>query len=208
VTRPPGPLTFCTALRGEARAVRHGTGLPVQVIGMRAHALSAARLGDAALILLVGYGGGLLPGQRPGDVVVATELRDGDGHLVRRLRGNLVASARHALAAAGIEAAGGPIASSERFVHGRARSALSAAGAIAVDMEAVPLARALPADGGDLLVVRVLVDTPRRGLLRAALFDGLRALREAATALAALAEPASAPKTSGTLSGYETDRVG
>jgi hypothetical protein len=45
VTRAPGPTIFCTALRGEARAVRYGTDLPVQVIGMRAQALPAARRG-------------------------------------------------------------------------------------------------------------------------------------------------------------------
>jgi 4-hydroxy-3-methylbut-2-en-1-yl diphosphate reductase len=141
--------------------------------------------------------GGLGPGVLPGHVVVADEVRTGDGTVTARcpsaplLAGEL---RRH-----GLTVHVGPIVSVARLAHGTARTELAATGAIAVDMESAELAGGL--SGGPtavkagkqsslpLAVVRVIVDTAeeplgRFGMLRRGV-DGLRALTKVGPALSA-----------------------
>ena len=66
---------LCAPLRVEQAALR-GTGLRVVHTGMgpRRAAATAATLGGDP-VLVAGVGGALAPGIRPGDVVVASEVR-------------------------------------------------------------------------------------------------------------------------------------
>lgn len=152
-------------LRLEAAALRRGApALPIELVGMgpnRARATAArvaAAQPDAAL--LAGVAGALDPTLRVGDLVVATELRDGET-VIACPGADLVAGAlrRH-----GLTVRTGPIASVSRPLTGLAnRAALHADGALAVDMESAYLAAALPVP---LTVVRVILDTPDEELFR------------------------------------------
>jgi len=170
----------CVALRFEARAVEAGwPDADLAVIGMRAARLGRVAEHDGPVILL-GFGGGLRADQRPGDVVVATDVRDRDArtHLVR------AREAREALRRAGLAASSGILWCSDVIVRGKSRAKLADVASI-VDMES---AAVLAACGPErLVVVRVVVDTPQRGLLRASVFGGRRAKRALRCVSAALA---------------------
>lgn len=168
------------ALGFEARAVKAGwPQADVAVIGMRARNLDRVA-GHDGPVLLLGFGGGLRPGQRPGDIVVGTEVRDRESH-VRLPRAR---EAREALRRAGLAASSGIVWCSDVIVHGTARAKLAEAASV-VDMESAPLLAACGAER--LVVVRVLVDTPQRGLVRASVLNGRRAKRALCSASAALA---------------------
>ncbi len=97
-----------------------------------------AELAPDALVV-AGVAGGLDPTLRPGDVVVATEVRDGHGRIVQRAASPLVAELRRM----GLRVRTGPIVSSDRIVRGHAaRARLATTGAIAVDMESAAIVRA------------------------------------------------------------------
>jgi hypothetical protein len=193
--RPPEPLV-CTALGIEARTVRKGwPHANLVVLGMRAPRLEPVT-GHHGPVVLLGFGGGLSAGQQPGDVVVATEIRDVNG-CVKLASG---AKTLSVLRRAGIPASGGALWCSEAIVRGSVRDGLSRS-AVAVDMESARVATACAADR--LAVVRVIVDTPSRGLVRASIFGGRRAkraLRDVAAALAAELPPTPIESiTSGTV---------
>lgn len=183
---------MCTALGFEARVVRRACRragardvreLPgVAVIGMRARHLDDVSAHHGCVMLL-GFGGGLDPAQQPGDVVVATEVRD--HHSSVRLPA--AAGALEALVRAGIPASAGPLWCSDHIVRGSERLHLrgrSKTPVVAVDMESGRVANAC--DPRALVVVRVLVDTPSKGLVRASLFGGRRAKRTLARVAEAL----------------------
>lgn len=170
----------CVALRFEARAVKAGwPDADLAVVGMRASRLDRVAAHDGP-VLLLGFGGGLRPDQRPGDVVVATEVRDRD----TRARLPRAREAREALRRAGLAASSGVVWCSEVIVRGKSRAKLADLASV-VDMESSPLLTACPPER--LVVVRVLVDTPQRGLLRAAVLNGRRAKRALRLVSAALA---------------------
>ncbi len=168
------------ALGFEARAVKAGwPDAELAVVGMRARNLDRVAAHDGPVVLL-GFGGGLRPGQRSGDIVVATEVRDAQ-HRVKLPRGR---EAREALRRAGVAASSGIVWCSDVIVRGAARSKLAEAASV-VDMES---ARVLAACSPEqLVVVRVLVDTPRQGLVRASIVGGRRAKRALRSTSAALA---------------------
>jgi 4-hydroxy-3-methylbut-2-enyl diphosphate reductase len=173
---------ICVALRFEARAVKSGwPDAHLAVVGMRAAADALHRVADHdGPVILLGFGGGLRPDQRPGDVVVATDVRDRDTrtHLPR------AREAREALRRAGLAASSGILWCSDVIVRGKSRAKLADVASM-VDMES---AAVLAACGPErLVVVRVLVDTPQRGLLRAAIFGGRRAKRALRAVSAAMA---------------------
>jgi 4-hydroxy-3-methylbut-2-en-1-yl diphosphate reductase len=181
-----GRLLICTALGIEARAVRHGLPQDVRVIrtglGVRRAARTAATLPPFGALAVVGFGGALDEDSRPGDVLVASEVR---------FRGQVspCPSARALiteLIRAGRPARAGPLITSDHVVTGAERRRLAAEGALAVDMEAGPLAWA--AAGRPFAAVRVIVDTPGAPLFGPATVSGgrtaLRALRELGPALA------------------------
>jgi 4-hydroxy-3-methylbut-2-enyl diphosphate reductase len=181
-------LLVITPLRVERAAVR--CGLPGALVvrsGMgaaraQAAAQVAARI-PADAVAVVGLCGAVAGGLRPGDVVIAGEVRGPAGVIACEPRPVVAA-----LAASGMERIHvGPVASADHVVRGAERGVLAAEGVLAVDMESAWLAPA--AAGRRFAVLRVVLDTPDRELWRplATLTGGTaawRALRRAAPALA------------------------
>ncbi|MEV4009753.1 hypothetical protein AB0J35_04580 [Nonomuraea angiospora] len=170
-------LLICAALGIEARAIRRG--LPAHLarvvvtgIGPRRAARAAAGLAWQEAVAVVGFGGAAGRRLRPGDVLVASEVRF-RGRVHPCPSAPLLAGE---LADAGLPAEVGPLVTAEHVVRGAARHRLAAEGAYGVDMETGPLARA--AAGRPLAAVRVIVDTPEAPLLSlATLARGVAARR-------------------------------
>jgi len=137
---------------------------------------------DSALAV-AGVCGAVDPELRPGDVVVASELQGGAGARELEHAGALM----DALRSFAVRVRVGPIRSEDHLVRGVERERLRESGAIAVDMESRWLAEA--AHDRPFAVLRVVVDTPGRELLRfGSIPGGLRALatlRQIAPALEA-----------------------
>lgn len=155
-----GPVV-CAALRMEARAVRRGLArTPVVVVGYRAR--YAHRLPDScAALVTMGFGGALDERLRPGDVLVADEIRG-----TAPDTGPVPCSAPHLLAEElirdGLSVQVGPLVTTDRVVRGRERAIWAAQGARVADMEsAVVAARA---GSRPVAAVRVVVDGPRHPL--------------------------------------------
>ena len=142
----PKPLVL-SALRIEARAV----GGSVTVTGMgqrrareRAATLAPTLAGDQP-VAIAGVAGALDADLRPGDLVVASELRTVDGEIVRRLPGADLLAAE--LLRAGCRVRIGPVVSSSSLVRSPgARRALAGTGALCVDMESAFIARSWPSN--------------------------------------------------------------
>ncbi|MGH3437752.1 MAG: hypothetical protein ACRDRN_14940 [Sciscionella sp.] len=191
-------LLVAAPMACEAWAVRHGVGAGATVVhagmGRRRAARCAARLriGGGGAFAVAGVAGAVDPALRPGDVVVASEIRAA-GATVRCLSAPMLAAQ---IAADGLTAHCGPIVSTARIVHGRERGRLAEEGALAADMESDVLAEA--AGATPLAVVRVVVDTPDRPLRSLQTVPGgitaLRSLAKAAAALPRWAE-ATGPRT-------------
>ena len=151
-----------------------------------AAAVKASRLAGAA-VAVGGFCGALTDDLRPGDIVVASEVRGPYGQGVRCSSEPLVAALRER----GLQRVFvGPVVSVDHVVRGAERAILAAGGALAVDMESAWLAPA--AAGRPFAVLRVVVDTPAREVTRplATLIAGIkawRALRRAGPALGAWA---------------------
>jgi len=141
---------------------------------------AAARLGDATGVLVAGVAGGLDPIVRPGDVVVASEVRGPDGDAVPCPSAPMLAAALRRL---GLTVHVGPIESRPKVVTGVAREKLAAGGALAADTESFWLAQA----GKPFAVVRSIVDTAAAPLYHpGALARGARALRALRIAVPAI----------------------
>jgi len=160
------------ALRLEGWAI----GRPVEVSGMglaRAGAAAARlrrRLPAEAPVVLSGLCGAVAP-LAPGTLVVATAVQGPDGE---RRRLDHAGTMLQVLADWSGPVVDGLLLSAERVVTGRARRALAANGALAVDMETSAWVEALA--GRRLAVVRVVADGPDVGMVRGGL-RGLRTLR-------------------------------
>ncbi|HEU5006375.1 MAG TPA: 4-hydroxy-3-methylbut-2-enyl diphosphate reductase [Jatrophihabitantaceae bacterium] len=185
-------LTVVTALRSEYAALS-GRVPDAQLLrcGMGPERVQAwlPRLREAApeAVVVAGVAGGVDPSLRPGDVVVASEVRDSRGRTVLRGAAPLVAELRRM----GFRVRTGPMVSHDRVVGGaEERARLAATGAIAVDMESAEIVRATV--GVPTAVVRVIVDTAFSPVARlATLPAGARALlglRELGPALRRWAE--------------------
>ncbi|HEY3712869.1 MAG TPA: 4-hydroxy-3-methylbut-2-enyl diphosphate reductase [Amycolatopsis sp.] len=176
---------LCAPLRIEQAALRAARReLPTVHTGLgpRRAAAAAARL-PAGPRIVAGIGGGLVPEVRPGDLVVADEVRGPDG-AVPVPSAPLLAGALRQL---GLTVHIGPVLGSDHVVTERERAELAGTGALAVDMESHRLAAA----GEPFAVVRSIVDTAGAPLLRGATLGnglaGLRSLRAAVPALTAWA---------------------
>jgi nucleoside phosphorylase len=159
---------FLTPLGIEAAAVRRGVrSATIERIGMGPAKATAARVrigrsvpGDSPLVL-IGLGGGLVPGGSAGDVVVGTSIQLLDSSEEYEL----VDADRilDALRGAGVKAYAAPIISSPRILHGLdARIAAAGRGAAVVDMESFWCASL--ADTHSFSVCRVLSDVPGQDL--------------------------------------------
>jgi 4-hydroxy-3-methylbut-2-en-1-yl diphosphate reductase len=163
---------LCTPLRVE-QAVLHRAGRSMRLVhtgmGPRHAAATAAALSSSAdPVLVAGVGGGLEPQVRPGDVVVASEVRDATraDHALRAPSAPLLAGALRRL---GLTVHIGPVSSVSRIAR-----ALIADGSLAVDMESAQLAGA----GVPFAVVRAIVDTIDHPLWQVGtLHRGVSALR-------------------------------
>jgi 4-hydroxy-3-methylbut-2-en-1-yl diphosphate reductase len=157
-------LRVLAALRIEGYAL----GGDVLLSGMgpdkarRATQRHGARLAGDVAVAVAGVSGALDPTLRPGDVVVATELRTTDTDAVRPVPAARLLAAD--LAARGLRVRSGPIVSSPTFVKADERAALGRTGALAVDMESAWFAEALGA--GPLCVVRTIADTTSGNIVR------------------------------------------
>lgn len=175
-------LAIVTALRSEfialnaqvpdATVLRCGMG-PDRV---RTWLPQLAGLTPGALVV-AGVGGGLDPSLRPGDVVVANEMRDKQGRAVLRGGGPLAADLRDM----GLRVRTGPIVSTDHVINDiRERDRLAATGALAVDMESSAIVRFASRQfpGIPIAVVRVIVDTAVSPVNRLATVPaGVKALR-------------------------------
>jgi len=173
-------LLVVTALRSERIAItRRLPGARLARCGMGpARALEwLADFGGGRpdAVAIAGVAGGLDPALRPGDVVVATEVRGPRGRTVLRGGAPLVA----ALRGLGLRVRSGPILTHDHVVGGAdEREELARTGALAVDMESADIASAFAHRNVPVAVVRVIVDTAATPLLRpATLVSGVRALR-------------------------------
>ncbi|MEO3812272.1 hypothetical protein ABGB17_25015 [Sphaerisporangium sp. B11E5] len=173
-------LAICVALGIEARAVtrglRPGDGVTVVRTGMGPRRASRAgtRLGKYRAVAVTGFAGALDDGLRPGDVLVAGEVR----YRGRALPCPSAGALADELARAGIHAQIGPLVTRGRLVTGAARGRLAATGARGVDMEAGPLVTAALTCVPAVAVARVVVDTPAAPLLSpATVLGGVAARR-------------------------------
>ncbi|MGH3781801.1 MAG: 4-hydroxy-3-methylbut-2-enyl diphosphate reductase [Pseudonocardiaceae bacterium] len=178
---------LCTPLRVEQAALR-GAGHSMRLVhtGMgprRAAATAAALSSSTAPVLVAGVGGGLAPQVNPGDVVVATEIRDATASTPASVE---VASApllAGALRRLGLTVHVGSIQSVAHISRLSGGPGWVDGDPLAVDMESVQLAAA----GSPFAVVRTIVDTGdhplwRPGTLRRGV-TALRTLRACAPAL-------------------------
>ena len=139
---------------------------------------------DARAVAVVGFCGALTPDLRPGDIVVATEVRTLDGMTIPCSSAPLLAALRR-LGVRRVHA--GPIISIDHIARDAEREYLTGTGAIAVDMESAWLAQA--AGSRPLAVLRAVVDTPERELRRAwsTAVSGITAYRNLRAATPAIA---------------------
>jgi 4-hydroxy-3-methylbut-2-enyl diphosphate reductase len=129
---------------------------------------------DPQAVAVAGVAGGLDARLRPGDVVVATEVRDAKGRFVLRGAAPLVAE----LNRMGIRTIAGPVLTTDHIVtNSDERRRLADTGAVAVDMESATVVRALAERGIPVAVVRVIADTAYTPIARLATVPaGARAL--------------------------------
>ncbi len=157
------PMTVLTPMALEARAIRRGAPwVDVRRTGIgQKRATEYGRThdhSDAAAVVIAGFCGALDPTLRPGDVVLASELRGADATI----------TCADATVLAGVLRRGGlrvhvaPLASEPGLVTGPRRRRLARSGAAAVDLESAWLAAC--AGGRPLHVLRVVLDTPSREL--------------------------------------------
>jgi nucleoside phosphorylase len=190
-----GPLLLACALTAEQAALRAGvraaSGARLLRTGMgqsRARQSVSDALAQGAYapgaFLFAGFGAAVGPGISPGDVLVATEVRDAaHGSIELPCPEALAGALRHA----GLTVHTGPLFSADRIVRGARRAELHAEGVLGVEMETAGALLALPG-GIPAGAVRVVVDTPEHELLRPGiLIHGLRAWRALRTAAPVLA---------------------
>jgi 4-hydroxy-3-methylbut-2-enyl diphosphate reductase len=146
--RPAGPPAAPPPQDGHRlRLIRTGMG------ARRATAAAIALRPRSVPVMVAGVGGGLQPQARPGDIVVATEVRGGPIPVPVPSAPLLAAALRRL----GLRVHLGPIVTAQRLLSGAARQGLSGTGALAVDMESAYLAAAAT---GAFAALRAIVDTP------------------------------------------------
>ncbi|WP_235050132.1 phosphorylase family protein [Yinghuangia soli] len=164
---------------GAAAVVRTG-------MGEAKSRAAAARLAAAPAVVVAGMCAGMR-GLVPGDVVVASEVRDPDGTVVPCPWAESLAEE---LRRAGLAVHVGPVATVRKLVRPAERVTLADAGVIAADMESSFLLAGVWAGGGTSpwAVLRVVSDAPGHELLRPGIVrNGMRAYRALKAAAPALA---------------------
>jgi 4-hydroxy-3-methylbut-2-en-1-yl diphosphate reductase len=184
-----GLLVFAP-LRLEASAVRRGftrSDSRVQRTGMgsaRARktveqkAAEDSHLGSFSGLVVMGTAAGLTADLRPGDLVVGSEVSDGETSIALPGADLLAAELRRA----GLSARAGQIRTVGKLVRAAQRTELAAAGFLAADMETAALlaAPAVAAGGRPVAVIRAVSDSGFGPGMVSGGLAALRALRAAA----------------------------
>ena len=202
--RESGPLLLLVALEGELQSVARAFGLSRRgrfargrfsgsevvalAVGIGGGARSAVVEEQPRLVVSCGFSGGLDPKLVPGDLVVATAVREDIGEEVAAPP----AVRRRALEALhGLRCFEGELVCTTSVAAREAEKlALARPGTLAVDMESFPVARAAAEAGTPWLAVRVIIDPlgsslpsfarePRASYLRPALKYALSGPRAA-----------------------------
>jgi 4-hydroxy-3-methylbut-2-enyl diphosphate reductase len=191
-------LVIAAPLAVEAMAVRSGLrGAAGRVVrtgmGPRRTAGRLSRVAGDGPLAVLGVAGALQAQLRPGDLVVASEVRRADAPDIAVATCPSAPLLAGALRRAGLRVHVGPVVSTDRVVRGVERDGLAAAGALAVDMESADLVASWPLR--PLAVVRAIVDTPDKPLLRVGTLrrgvQALGSLRRAAVVVGEWAATAS-----------------
>jgi 4-hydroxy-3-methylbut-2-enyl diphosphate reductase len=170
------PLLVLVPLRVEAAALGGRSDWHVLRTGMGPHrariAAARALAIEAKGVAVTGVCAAAAPAIAAGDVVVASELRDGHGHAVEVPGSALLAAG---LRRRGLRVHVGPLGSVSHVTTPAERARLAPTGVLAVDMESAWLAAG--AAGRPLAVARVVTEPAGRRLAHPALVrDGARAL--------------------------------
>ncbi len=176
----PGLLVLAP-LRLEANAVRRGLTNPashVQHTGMgatraRKSAVKSQPLSFGAMVVM-GTAAGLSADLSPGDLVVATEVTDGETTVALPGADLLAAELRRA----GLTARAGRLITVQKLVKSAERQRLAADGYLAADMETAPLLDA--ANGRPMAVIRAVSDAGFGPGMVGGGIAALRSLRKAA----------------------------
>jgi 4-hydroxy-3-methylbut-2-en-1-yl diphosphate reductase len=183
--KPPAPfgtgLLVYAPLRLEARAVRRGlTRADSQVVraGMGAtrakKSAEDSKPGPFSAMVVMGTAAGLADDLRPGDLVVASEVTDGETTVALPGAGLLAAELRRA----GLSARAGKITTIHKLMHSAERSRLASGGSLAADMESAALVAA--SQGRPVAVIRAVSDGGFGPGMVTGGMAALRALRAAA----------------------------
>lgn len=168
---------ICAPRWCERAALRGAVSAPMTPTGPG----PSGRIDAVGPLLVAGVACALIDELRPGDLIVADELRTAAGATASPAAPLLVAAVRRL----GLRVRQGPLLSLEHLADGHRRMAAAASGAFAADTESAYLARQAPA--GQTLALRAVVNTPSSPLRRAGLawrgVAALRALRAAAPAV-------------------------
>jgi 4-hydroxy-3-methylbut-2-enyl diphosphate reductase len=154
----PGLLVYAP-LRFEANAVRRGLTHPtshVQRTGMGAtrsrKSAAQSKPGPFGAMVVMGTAAGLAADLSPGDLVVATEVTDGETTVTLPGADLLAAELRRA----GLNARAGRVIQVKKIVSSSERTRLAADGYLAADMESAALAGT--SDGRPVAVIRAVSD--------------------------------------------------
>src|SRR5580692_13110138 len=177
----PGLLVYAP-LRFEANAVRRGLTQPgshVQRTGMGAtrsrKSAAQSQSGPFSAMVVMGTAAGLAADLSPGDLVVATEVSDGETTVELPGADLLAAELRRA----GLNARAGRIVQVKKIINSSERSRLAADGFMAADMESAALV-AVAAAGRPVAVIRAVSDAGFGPGMVTGGMAALRSLRAAA----------------------------
>jgi nucleoside phosphorylase len=160
--------------RWVGRTARHEVWVVKTGVGIEraAAATSACDLDTAALIVSTGCGGGIASELHPGDLVVATHVLAERGMPALPTDAPRRAEAMRAATAAGLRGLEGPIlCSTTALTNAPAKRAAAADGAVAVEMESVPIATRAAAAHIPFLSVRAILDGADHDLLPEAVMN-------------------------------------
>jgi 4-hydroxy-3-methylbut-2-enyl diphosphate reductase len=179
----PGLLVLAP-LRLEANALRRGLRQPASRVvraGMRGSKADESRLGAFGATAVMGTAAGLADDLKPGDLVVATEVSDGE-RAIALPGAELIAGE---LRRAGLTVRTGKIVTVDHLVKSSERAELAASGYLAADMESAQLLEA--ARGRPAAVIRAVSDGGFGPGMVTGGMAALRSLRQAAPAVEAWA---------------------
>jgi 4-hydroxy-3-methylbut-2-en-1-yl diphosphate reductase len=177
----PGLLVLAP-LRIEANAVRRGLTSSASVVKRTGLGATRARRSADKYqprsfrggVVVMGTAAGLTAGLSPGDLVVATEVSDGETTV--KLPGAALLAAE--LRRAGLSAHAGPVITVPKLIKSSERSRLAADGYLAADMESAVLVAA--AEGRPVAVIRAVSDSGVGPGIVSGGIAALRSLRKAA----------------------------